>query len=376
LVSSYFENLLPESKAIRERFRSRYHVASSAPFDLLAEIGRDCVGAIQLLPPDLGPEGFDEIESEPLTEGQVASILKNTVRTGSDGDEDDLRISIAGAQEKTALLWRRGRWCKPRRATPTTHILKLPLGVVPMGVDLSTSVENEWLCLKILEEFGLPVAHAEIGRFEDTKALVVTRFDRRDSAEGRWIMRLPQEDFAQATGTPPDAKYESDGGPGIKQIMSLLLGAGEPDVDRQKFFRTQVVFWLLCAIDGHSKNFSLFIERDGRFRLTPGYDVLSAFPVLGNAARKIAPEKAKMAMAVWGENRHYRWSEIRRTHFESTARSVGLGSEGSAIIDEVITRAPEVIRKMEASIPAGFPQAVSAPILEGVSNALVRLKAR
>ena len=131
---------------------------------------------------------------------------------------------------------------------------------------------------------------------------------------------------------------------------------------------------MLAAIDGHAKNFSVFIEPRGRFRLTPRYDVLSAYPVFGHGRGRLAPEKVNMAMAVWGTNRHYRWHEIRRPHFERTATACGLGGSVRALIDELVERTPEVIRQVSAAMPAGFPDSVSAPVLEGLEQAERRLR--
>lgn len=376
LVSNFFENLLPDNKAIRDRLRERFGAPTSHAFDLLNEIGRDCVGAIQLLPKGETPRGNDRIDSIALDEGEVAKRLRQTLATGyrhGDGDDDDFRISLAGTQEKTALLRHEGGWRKPRGATPTTHILKMPLGIAPSGIDLSTSIENEWLCTQLLRAFDIEATRCEIARFEDLKVLVVERFDRRLSERGDWIVRLPQEDFAQVTGNPPDRKYESDGGPGIARIMDHLMGAEEPERDRVRFMRTQLVFWLLCAIDGHAKNFSVFIERQGRFRLTPSYDVLSAYPVLGKAARKISPEKARMAMAVWGKNRHYRWAEIRKPHFVQTARECGLGRLAETMVDEIVEAAPQAVEKVRSALPSDFPSSVADPILAGVAEAARKL---
>ena len=161
----------------------------------------------------------DERNSCPLNEDQIERILKSAASGAPlgqrpDGD-DDFRISIAGAQEKTALLRFGQRWRRPHRATPTTHILKLPLGLVGnMQADLADSVENEWLCAQIVREFGLPVAKTEMALFGTQKALVVERFDRRwqgiphgeqdlpgfSPRNNTWIARLPQEDLCQATG--------------------------------------------------------------------------------------------------------------------------------------------------------------------------------
>ncbi len=377
VVASYFDNLLPENRAIRERLRERFQAASTGAFDLLAEAGRDCVGVVQLLPPGHGPEGFDRIECDPLTAAQVARMLRESHAPATRGmaaaATEGFRISIPGMQEKAALIRHRNRWCRPRGLTPTTHILKLPMGVAPSGIDLTTSVQNEWLCMQIVAAFGIATPRCTIERFEDLEVLAVERFDRRAPLGGKRIERIPQEDFCQATGTPAELKYESDGGPGIARIMEELGGAEEARADRLRFMRMQLVHWLLCAIDGHAKNFSLFLEPRGRFRLTPAYDVLSAYPIAGRGKGKLAVEKVRMSMAVWGANRHYRWAEIRRAHFVKTATDCGIGADIEALIADVVALAPRAVEIAHAALPKRFPGAVAEPILEGVSGAARRL---
>lgn len=283
-------------------------------------------------------------------------------------------MSLAGSQEKTALLRHRGRWMRPQGATPTTHILKLPIGVVPRGIDLSTSVENEWLCARILDAYGLPVARTEMATFGTQKVLLVERFDRRLSDDRSWIIRLPQEDLCQATGTPPSAKYESDGGPGMRDAMSLLASSTNAPVDQEVFFRAQIVYWLLCAIDGHAKNFSLYLEQGGSYCLTPLYDVLSAYPVLGKRSSQLSPRKVKLAMAVDGKNRHYHWNSISRRHWNETARRCGLGSDAENVITDLVSRTSDVLKRVDAGLPARFPASVAEPILAGLQNASDRLR--
>ena len=215
LVEAFFENLLPDSPEIRRRVQARFGTATTAAFDLLAEIGRDCVGAVQLLPPDRQPEGVHRIDAIPLNEAAVADAIRAAVSVRALGqrDRDDFRISIAGAQEKTALLWHRGCWHHPTGATPTTHIFKLPLGRIGNTlIDLSTSVENEWLCTQIVRAYGLDIADCTMAQFEDQRVSVIKRFDRRLAQDGNWWIRLPQEDMCQATATPAGRKYQADGG--------------------------------------------------------------------------------------------------------------------------------------------------------------------
>ena len=201
-VEHFFDNLLPDSGAIRRRLAQRYSSGSEDTFDLLAAIGRDCVGAVQLLPDDEQPTGFDRIEGKVLNEDAVAALLRSTVSSGQFAHQEkdrDFRISIAGAQEKTALLRHGEKWLRTLGATPTTHIIKLPLGLVGnMQADMRTSVYNEWLCLKFMEALGFDVAKADIVTFADhPPVLVVERFDRKMHSSGSWILRLPQEDFCQ-----------------------------------------------------------------------------------------------------------------------------------------------------------------------------------
>lgn len=375
VVSAYFDNLLPENRRMRERLQRRFNTASAGAFDLLSEIGRDCVGAIQLLPDGHGAPDARAIRGAPLGPAKIGRLLAPTLAPGGPEDEAaEFRISLAGAQEKIALLRLGKRWLKAEGSTPTTHILKLPIGVANRGIDLSTSVENEWLCAQILREYGLAVAPCWMDQFGDQKVLVVERFDRRMATDGKWIVRLPQEDMCQATGTSADRKYESEGGPGIRKIMNLLLGSSRAEEDRRTFFKTHLLFWMLCAIDGHAKNFSVFLEAGGGYRLTPLYDVLSAFPVLGTSAGKLSPKKATMAMAVEATSRHYRWATMLPRHWEETANRCGVGRAFRPLVEELIERTAGVIRRVEPKIPKGFPEHLAVAITRGLSESCRKLK--
>ncbi|GAB2878213.1 type II toxin-antitoxin system HipA family toxin [Uliginosibacterium flavum] len=370
-VAAFFDNLLPDSDAIRLRLARRYKAESVAPFDLLATLGRDCVGAIQLLAPDLEPEALHSIQGEAIDEAGIAQLLRNVTAgmpLGQDERGDDLRLSIAGAQEKTALLRQGAQWLLPHGSTPTTHIFKLPLGLVGnMQADMRSSVENEWLCSKIVAAYGLPSAACEIARFEDQKVLVVERFDRRPASDASWIIRLPQEDLCQATGTPPLRKYQADGGPGIATIMNILAGSESAAQDRRNFFKTQIVFWLLAATDGHAKNFSLFLLPGGRFKATPLYDVLSAFPIMGKGRNKLPPSKAKLAMAIRGSENYYGLQQIQRRHWIAMAQQLGLGRElAESVIQETLDATERVLAEVAAQLPGDFPLDVAEAVFAGI----------
>ncbi|WP_051882391.1 type II toxin-antitoxin system HipA family toxin [Parvularcula oceani] len=336
-VTAVFDNLLPDAEPIRRRVAERVGAASTDTYSLLSEIGRDCVGALQLLPEGTEPEMADGLDGELMAEEAIASLLRRlkTAPLGLDRSEDDaFRISVAGAQEKTALLKIGDDWIRPRGTTPTTHILKPPIGTLESGIDLRHSVENEHVCLRLLGAMDFDVAETEIASFGSAKALVIRRFDRRRTKDGR-LLRLPQEDCCQALGVPPTRKYQSEGGPDVPTIMRLLQGSDSPQKDRRDFFAVQVAFWLLGATDGHAKNFSVFLRPHGSYVSTPLYDVLTAAPAL--ASRQLNWNSYKLAMSI-GASRHYRVRSILPRHFVETASESGLSrDEASAILASVAT---------------------------------------
>lgn len=379
-VEHYFDNLLPDSPAIRKRVAERFRTGSVEAFDLLGAIGRDCVGALQFLPDGAEPEGHDRVEGIEVDAAAIERHLLEVVTPGRFGaarePDDDFRISLAGAQEKDAFLRWNGRWMKPRGATPTTHIFKLPLGLVGgRQADFSTSVDNEWLCLKLLAACGLPVPHAEIATFGRQRVLVVERFDRVVSADGTRLLRLVQEDFCQATGTSPLVKYEAEGGPGLGVLFDLLQQSVEAERDLRTLMASQLLFWMLRAPDGHAKNFSIHLLAGGRYRLTPLYDVMSAYPVMGDGPSQWSPRELKLAMALVGKNRHYEAERIQRRHFNSTARRFGYADTAEPLIQDIVERLPAAIADVQRAVPPGFSQEVADKVLGGVQRAARALEA-
>lgn len=369
VVSAYFENLLPDNDEILKRLQTRYQLRNRRAFDLLSAIGRDCVGAVQLMPEGTQPTGVKQVLGTRLREDEIERHLRDVPTTafGASTISRDFRISIAGAQEKTALLRQDGQWYQPQGTTPTTHILKLPLGIVGGGLNLSDSVENEWLCSKILSAFGLPVANCEMATFGAEKVLVVERFDRdwRDENGTPWIVRLPQEDFCQATGTPPTRKYESDGGPGIQRIANLLTQSREPSHDIEIFLKANLINWLLAAPDGHAKNFSLFLLPGGSYRLTPLYDVISAWPYVGSRAKKLDYHDVKLAMGLKATNKHCQMGKVLPRHWLQEVRRAGADPIWQSLL-ATIDQVTDVIEQVGNSLPANFPMRLWEAIRKGM----------
>lgn len=371
-VAAFFENLLPDSESLRRRVAERVGAMGTDAYSLLSQIGRDCVGALQFI-----PEGDDAVSDASAIHGKVVSdkeievLLSNLVRPplGLDRDQD-FRISVAGAQEKTALLLYHRRWWKPRGTTPTTHILKTQIGTLQNGLDLSNSVENEYYCLKLFAAFGLAVSKAEIKKSGNTNALVVERFDRAWTNDDR-LLRVPQEDFCQALSCPPSRKYQSEGGPGMVDILKLLKGADTPAADQKAFLKAQILFWLIGATDGHAKNFSRFLGRGGSFRLAPIYDVLSAQPSLHS--RQIERKQMKLAMFV-GDHRHYRLDELKGRHFIQTAERAGLpGSLARDALQEVAGAAGRAMKTIAMQLPADFPEEIHSSVRDALASRLNRI---
>jgi len=176
----------------------------------------------------------------------------------------------------------------------------------------------------------------------------------------------------QALGVAPALKYESNGGPGIKDVMRLLLGSRFATQNRELFFKSQILFWMLAAIDGHGKNFSIFIEPESSFQMTPLYDIMSAFPIFETGG--IAAKKAKMAMALQGKNRQYHFAMIQPRHFISTASYVGFSPDvAKQFMHEMAAQTESVVATVVAELPDDFPEHISNAIFNGLSRQAARI---
>ena len=368
-VIAVFDNLLPDNKDIRARVAERTHADGVDAYSLLAAIGRDCVGALQFLPDGDEPGTRGGLEATPINDKGIADTLSNLANSPLGvGESKEFRISIAGAQDKTAFLRWKGKWYIPHGTTATTHIFKPQIGQRGM-YDLTHSVENEHMCLEILRALGIPVANTEIEDFAGIRALVVERFDREWTKDER-LLRVPQEDCCQALSVPPTRKYQSDLGPGMADIFEFLKSSDDPAYDQMMFLRAQIAFWLLAATDGHAKNFSVFLLPGGGFNLTPLYDVMSAQHLYDK--RQIQKKDFRLAMSV-GKNKHYQLHGILPRHFLQTAERAGL-AEGLAnmAFDQIAESLPYAIETVCESLPVGFP----ADIRDAIAKAALKRRER
>lgn len=263
---NFFENLLPEGPALDTMARLA-KVSRADTYGILAAFGRDCAGAIMMLPDGEVPPEPGEQTCTPLTPDELAKAIRNlgTNPLGAD-PERGFRPSLPGYQRKL-LVGRAddGTWQTPEGGAPSTWILK-PDGVTAIA-------RNEMTCLDLAAGCGLPVPEHELITPDDLLTLAVRRYDRTNSAEG--FVRIHQEDGCQATGTPPAWKYEEDGGPSLRSLAAMIRDYGDLD-DLLELLRRVTFNVAVANADAHAKNLSfLHYSQDVSVRLTPVYDVIS-----------------------------------------------------------------------------------------------------
>jgi len=366
-VQAYFDNLLPTAALPRQRLQSWFGAASAHSFDLLAAAGADCAGAVQLLPPDANPGDPLRVDGEPLSERELVRLLDACAAPPGAVQATGVaapRVVLAGTQAKTGLLRHAGRWCRPLGATPTTHILKLPLGALPGGVPaISTSLENEWLCVRLLQAYGFEAAASRIEAIGPHKVLVVDRIDRR-WLDDRWWARLPMEDFCQATGTPPQQAAEAAGGPGVARMLDLLRGSERATTDRERLLAALVVLWLLAAPDLSGKRFAIHLHRGSRFALAPLSGAMSAWPLLGRSPSTMSLKRLHWTLSPAGERLAHH--QVTRQLWLQAARRHAVGAGFGAVLDGLADWTVRAIETAATALPEGFPPSVSEPIFEGL----------
>ena len=338
-ITPWLWGLLPDNEAVLTTWARQFHVAVTSPFSLLSTpVGEDCAGAVRFAT-------HDSVERLLLRTGDVtwlsdddvAERLRDLTRDSSAwlGRSFSGQFSLAGAQAKTALLYRNGRWGVPSGATPTTHILK------PAVAGLDDHDLNEHLCLDAARRAGLLGVRTRIGRFGDQSAIVVERYDRVEIEDE--IVRVHQEDLCQALGVSPGRKYQNEGGPTPVQIVDLfrsVMPARAADDAVWRFVDALAWNWLIAGTDAHAKNYSLLLARD-QVRLAPLYDIASALPY------GVHEKKLRLAMKVGGRYDvfplHNLWPKAARE----------LGVDGEALIDRV--------QGVSARASDAFSDAAAAP---------------
>lgn len=298
----FFSNLLPEAD-IRRVIASKLGISEKNDFALLEIIGGECAGAVSVLPNGALPpteNNYKEIDDATL-HGIVTDLPHRPLMAGEEG----IRLSLAGAQNKLPIYINNGAISIPIGSSPSTHILKTPMR------DRVGTVENETFCMMLAHKLGLPVPPVKILKNLDT-LYIVQRYDRRIEQTGK-ISRIHQEDFCQALSIPPDQKYQSEGGPSLKDCFDLLKKQSiSPAIDQKTLIGWVVFNVLIGNADAHAKNISILFTDEGP-RLAPFYDLLCTM---------VYPDLNKnLAMKVGGENRP-EWIQLR--HWERFAEEINI----------------------------------------------------
>lgn len=330
-------NLLPESEQLRT-LGQLLGMARSDVIGLLSAIGGDTAGALSF-----GQAGrASSVQWRPVgkpeeLERMIEDLPNKPFLVGEEG----VSMSLAGVQSKIAVaVDDDGRICVPMNGSPSTHILK------PDSPRLPGGVQNEAFCLTLAKRMRIPAPKVATGRAGKRTYLLVKRYDRTD-AGGR-CRRLHQEDYCQALGKPPSAKYESNQtgtrGPTLKDMFDITRRY-MPPTEIVHLLDMVILNVLACNSDAHAKNYSIMI-RAGNASLAPMYDIMCG-EVWENVTKNLAQKVA-------GINRG---DHLKRTHWQQFARECGLNPK--QVIGRIDALAKSVIAEAElaaaevAAMPAG-----------------------
>lgn len=327
----FFNGILPEGDNLRKYIAKKYGINPNNDFAILKAIGYDCAGAISFLKTKKNDlKEWYEIEGEVLSDNKLEKLIKELPEKPLGTGVKDLRLSLAGTQDKTAVLLIDNKIALPSKLIPTTSIIK------PQIRNYKESVENEYICLKTAQKLGLKVVNVQIRKVNDTKFLLIERYDRK--IENNKIKRLHQEDFCQISNIPSAYKYEKEGGLGFKKCFDILRKTSNPPKNIKEFSKLLIFNLLIGNNDAHGKNFSLLYNALN-IELAPAYDILctSVYPKISK----------KMAMKV---DKYYRLSDLSENHLKNLVKECGIGYPYfKKLILEQTESLPELVKEVSQS---------------------------
>lgn len=322
----FFSGVLPEDDK-REIIAKILGISARNDFALLERIGGECAGAVTFLPDGETPDKVAN-KYRNLSTQELAHLLRILPKRPLMVGEEGVRLSLAGAQDKLAVRVDDGKIFLPLGGSLSSHILK------PAIRRFEGLVHNEFFCLQLASRIGIPTAKASIHRAEEIDYLLVQRYDRTIDENGN-IRRVHQEDFCQALGIVPEMKYQTEGGPSLKQCFDLVRRVvTSPAVELLKLLDAVILNFLMGNHDAHGKNFSLFYD-DQQTKLSPLYDMVCTvyYPELSS----------RMAMKIGGE---YHAERIVSQHFADLAKEISFAASGVAKrIIELTSQVIEVLNQ-------------------------------
>ena len=357
----FFQGLLPDSETALQAVGSHFGVSWRNPFALLEHLGRDVVGAVEILPgtPEPSADARDQ-ESKTLSDEEVGMILRSVAteyETGTTVGERGGYFSVAGMQPKAALRRQGNQWMIPDAQHPTTHIIKPSLGAFPR-IDLA-----EYMTMSVAKMLGLKVADCQLMEIDGLNCLVVERFDR-ESVDGK-TERLHQEDCAQALSVLPSKKYQRlDGGPGLAAIAQLFDSFPHQQDRRQAardFFEAVVFNTVAGCTDAHAKNYSLLLS-GSRVTLAPLYDLVT---YAGYWDRE---SPVLMAMSI---DKEYRLGHISPSALAAEGERFGWGEDGHDLVHSMRERVGPLFEQVGETLREEKPDA--AAFIEGLITGVQQL---
>jgi serine/threonine-protein kinase HipA len=328
----FFANLLPEGNVLDTILKLR-RLPRGKVYSLLEAFGEDAAGAFSIVPDGSLPTRASSYVPYSL-ERLHADLNRLGERLPLLVQHSELRLSLAGAQNKIPVRYKNQHLSLPQGGASSTHILKPPIQPAHYFPD---SVQNEAFCLQLAKASGLNVANVDLLHVPEP-VLMVERYDRLYSGDN--IERIHQLDFCQMAGVLPDQKYEKDGGPGLKQIFHLIdQWSSVPAKNRLQALDWVLFNYLMGNADAHAKNISMLVHSRYQFELAPAYDIVctALYPEL----------KTQMAMNIGGEGNP---KKLQTKHWQRLAQDLGVNP---VLLSK---RAKQLAQRMDMCVPVAARQ--------------------
>ncbi|MCD7879245.1 MAG: type II toxin-antitoxin system HipA family toxin [Candidatus Gastranaerophilales bacterium] len=357
----FFNGLLPESDNVRRTIGKKYGINYKNDFSLLKSIGYDCAGAISFSGTENNyfelnlPEYF-EIKGKILSDNELEKFISELPKKPLALSIDGMKLSLAGAQDKTAVILIDNKIAIPDKYVPTTHILK------PQIKELQETVQNEYICMKAAQKLNIIVPDVQIRTVNGKEYFLVERYDRE--IKNNKLKRIHQEDFCQASNIVSAYKYQSEGGVCYKDCFNILKKTSRPAVSIVRFLNLMIFNYLIGNNDAHGKNYSILHKDNSEIELAPAYDILST-RVYDNLSKK-------MAMKIGG---YYESEKIFPHHFERFANETGISyTQLKKIIKEQAFILPDIIEEIIYSFDNTIGKSISDIVNKNCENVFKRFK--
>ena len=366
-VMPYLAGLLPESREAREAWAAELDdVEADDAFSMLAAMGRDCPGAVQFCPEDqVADLAARATELEPMDEAAIAARIRALTGGDPSWTMPGEHWSLGGQQEKFALTRTADGWSAAHGSAATTHIFK------PGIARLHHQALVEHATMVAARSIGVVVAPSAFERFEDQWAIVVERFDRA-TVDGE-IVRIHQEDFAQACGRMPENKYEARRGPTLRDMMQVVTRESTNELDDKLALADFLAINLVAgAPDGHAKNVSL-LRAPGYVGVAPLYDLATGLTydsrkIDRSVALSIGGErlvsrirgaqwtKAAMVLRLPEDSLLNRVADLASSFADAFAAAISAMADNVPGAEDVGDRTVPALRKHAETILSGLPE--------------------